>query len=197
MANVTRLGFGQVEPNHMSYKRTGQIYAQYPAAEDITILENGQFLKYNGKTNTADLEGAGEWLMVYNEIKLYDEREQMYKDFAMIKENYTPGSDSYSHEGWGPYKGQMTPRLVKTNIGDIFTTNTIEKANTSNKITVDLGKEEADYEPGTVLKIDTTTGFLSVDGDDTTMEFEVIESFGGRKTTMPDGQFGVKLMRIK
>ena len=37
---VTR-GYGQVEPNHLSAQRTAQIYAQLPAAADITVLENG------------------------------------------------------------------------------------------------------------------------------------------------------------
>ena len=39
MANYTRTGFGQVEPNHLSAQRTAQIYAQLPAAADIEILE--------------------------------------------------------------------------------------------------------------------------------------------------------------
>ena len=44
---IDRTGFGQVEPNHLSAQRTGQIYAQLPAKSDINILENGQFVKYN------------------------------------------------------------------------------------------------------------------------------------------------------
>ena len=32
-------GFGQVEPNHLSAQRTGQIYAQLPAAATINKLE--------------------------------------------------------------------------------------------------------------------------------------------------------------
>ena len=34
-------GYGQVEPNHLSAQRTGQIYAQLPANPDILILEQG------------------------------------------------------------------------------------------------------------------------------------------------------------
>ena len=30
---IKRIGFGQVEPNHLSMQRTGQIHAQLPAAE--------------------------------------------------------------------------------------------------------------------------------------------------------------------
>lgn len=41
MATIKRIGFGQVEPNHLSAQRTGQIYAQLPAANTITQLENG------------------------------------------------------------------------------------------------------------------------------------------------------------
>jgi hypothetical protein len=47
MATITRVGFGQVEPNHLSAQRTAQIYAQLPAASDIKVLENGQFVKYD------------------------------------------------------------------------------------------------------------------------------------------------------
>ena len=41
-ANFVEYGYGQVEPNHLSAQRTGQIYAQLPAAADIDVLENGQ-----------------------------------------------------------------------------------------------------------------------------------------------------------
>ena len=44
-------GYGQVEPNHLSAQRTGQIYAQLPARADIGLLENGQFVKYNYQTD--------------------------------------------------------------------------------------------------------------------------------------------------
>lgn len=86
---VTR-GYGQVEPNHLSAQKTAQIYAQLPAAADIDILENGQFATYNYAADDGgqvDFEGAGEWMMVFNEIKLYRDFEQDC-DFAMKKENY-------------------------------------------------------------------------------------------------------------
>ena len=122
---IKRVGFGQVEPNHLSAQRTAQIYAQLPAKEDIDILENGQYVKYDYAKGVVDFDGPGEWMMVFNEVKLYDDRwRESYKDFAMIKEHYTPGSD-ITHEGIGPFKGQMTPRVIKTNVGDIYTTNAI------------------------------------------------------------------------
>ena len=71
---MKRIGFGQVEPNHLSAQRTAQIYAQLPAKSDINILENGQYVKYDYAAGVVDFTGAGEWMMVFNEVKLYDDR---------------------------------------------------------------------------------------------------------------------------
>lgn len=190
---MKRVGFGQVEPNHLSAQRTGQIYAQLPAKNDINLLENGQFVKYNYADGVVDFEGEGEWMLVYNEVKLYDAPwRESYKDFAMIKDNYTPGSDSITHDGLGPFKGQMVPRLFKTNIGDIFTTNCLEKANTSGKAEVTL----TDLAVGDIVAPAKTNGYLKKSDsgtttDDTVMKWQVV-----KLTTMPDGQAAVKLMRI-
>ncbi len=35
MAKITRIGYGQVEPNHLSAQRTAQIYAQLPANKSV------------------------------------------------------------------------------------------------------------------------------------------------------------------
>ena len=190
---MKRVGFGQVEANHLSAQRTGQIYAQLPAKNDINLLENGQFVKYNYADGVVDFEGEGEWMLVYNEVKLYDAPwRESYKDFAMIKDNYTPGSDSITHDGLGPFKGQMVPRLFKTNIGDIFTTNCLEKANTSGKAEVTL----TDLNVGDVVAPTKANGYLKKSDsgtttDDTVMKWQVV-----KLTTMPDGQAAVKLMRI-
>ena len=188
---IKRVGFGQVEPNHLSAQRTAQIYAQLPAKEDIDILENGQYVKYDYAKGVVDFDGPGEWMMVFNEVKLYDDRwRESYKDFAMIKEHYTPGSD-ITHEGIGPFKGQMTPRVIKTNVGDIYTTNAVGAGNTSGRaeyagIDLDLGDK---------LVVNATDGFLKkADGDvaSADMVWQVVKVY-----TMPDGQPAVKVMRIK
>lgn len=80
-------GYGQVEPNHLSAQRTAQIYAQLPADPNITVLENGQFVKYDYRNGLVNFTGAGEWMLVFNEIKLYREN-QLDCEFAMIKDNY-------------------------------------------------------------------------------------------------------------
>ncbi len=57
---MLRKGFGQVEPNHLSAKRTGQIYAQLPANKDLKLLENGEFVKYDYANNEVNKTGEGE-----------------------------------------------------------------------------------------------------------------------------------------
>lgn len=189
---IKRVGFGQVEPNHLSAQRTSQIYAQLPAKSDISILENGQYVKYDYANGEVNFTGKGEWMMVFNEVKLYDDKwRESYKDFAMIKDNYTAGSDDITHGGLGPLKGQMVPRVIKTNVGDIYTTNAVGAANTS-------GKAEYDgiaLEVGDFLKVDTT-GFLvkdeTAEASTESMLWQVVKIY-----TMADGQPAVKVMRVK
>ena len=189
MANYTRTGFGQVEPNHLSAQRTAQIYAQLPAAADIEILENGQFVKYDYANGVCNFDGEGEWMMVFNEVKLYDDFwKESYKDFAMKKENYTPGSDTITHNSLGPFKGQMTPRVIKTNVGDIYTTNCLFQGNTSGKAVVTGTMPEVGDLMGPTK---TSNGFLVKDGNEG-VQFQVVKVY-----TMADTQPAVKLMRIK
>ena len=72
-AGYVEYGYGQVEPNHLSGRRTGQIYAQLPADKEIEVLEQGQFVKYDYAKGVCDFTGEGEWMLVFNEIKLYRE----------------------------------------------------------------------------------------------------------------------------
>ena len=173
MATISRIGFGQVEPNHLSAQRNGQVYGQLPAASTIDVLENGQFVKYDYANGECNFTGAGEWMLVLNEVKLYDSFwRESYKDFAMQKVNYD--------------KGVMTPRVMKTMPGDIFTTNCIKVGNTSGKALV----EGEDLEVGATLKINAQ-GFLATDGA-SDIEFQVVKVY-----TMPDGQPAVQVMRTK
>ena len=206
----TRNGYGQVEPNQLSAQKTGQIYASLPLASDVDILQNGEFMYYDYKSGTVTANGVGEPMLVFNEVKLYEPFWQTsYKDFAMIRvgDNYvtsrlaTEGyGDGAETEGVAPTPGHsdwqagyrmdgIAPRLFKTNVGDIFTTNMVE---TGASIT---------YSQGDTLKLkkvakaaDKTgnTLVLSKDGTIDTLEFVVAKVY-----TMPDGQPGLKLQRIK
>ena len=206
----TRNGYGQVEPNQLSAQKTGQIYASLPLASDVDILQNGEFMYYDYKSGTVTADGKGEPMLVFNEVKLYEPFWQTsYKDFAMIRvgDNYvtsrlaTAGyGDGAETKGVTPNPGHsdwqagyrmdgIAPRLFKTNVGDIFTTNMVE---TGTDIT---------YSQGDTLKLkkvskaaDKTgnTLVLSKTGDIDALEFVVAKVY-----TMPDGQPGLKLQRIK
>lgn len=169
---IQRKGYGQVEPNHLSAPRNGQVYAQLPAdlkTMSIEALEQGMFVKYDEAAGKCNFTGDGEWMLVYNEEKLYDERHQMHRDFAMTK------ADAYN--------GIVVPRVFKTNIGDIYTTNMV--------------KNEA-IEKGNYLVVDTNgvlkkaTGTTLGSDDLTGMVWKVV-----KETTMPDMQPAVKLQRVQ
>lgn len=179
MATIKRKGFGQVEPNHLSAQRTGQIYAQLIADSSLNIIENGMFLKYDyqNRKAVANASVAGEWLLVYNEEKLYDPRKQAHKDFAMIKTDYVDK--------------EMVPRLFKTNIGDIYTTNTLQANTSDSAVTTGVTVSEGD------TLVVGSTGYLEVLGASATATapaFKVVAI-----TTMPDANTdypAVKLQRI-
>ena len=264
-ASYPEVGYGQVEPNHLSAQYTGQIYAQLPADPSIEVLEQGQFVKYDYAKGLVNFEGAGEWMLVYNEIKLYRDF-QRDCEFAMLKGNYQarPLDGTVMQEMYGPtrflqgkreaydnetgtfktlagelaydevnkkwvqadgehpaadysyastvediyepltdvnsreitdevskrlfmkikdYKEKMmpagttmVPRVFKTNIGDIYTTNMINA--TSEQLTL-----------GANLKVGEK-GILEP-GTDEKMTWQVVKVY-----TMPDHQRGVKIMRI-
>ena len=168
---MIRKGFGQVEPNHLSAQRTGQIYAQLPANEDIKILENGEFVKYDYANNEVNKSGKGEWMLVFNEVKLYDGYRETYKDFA---QKVSDSSD-----------GKIYPRVFKTNVGDIYTTNCFENSAASR----DAETEMTDLEVGDKLGINEK-GFLEKDAS-SDIQFQVAKVY-----TMADGQEAVKVQRI-
>lgn len=246
-ASYVEYGYGQVEPNHLSAQRTAQIYAQLPADSKIDVLEQGQFVKYDYASGLVNFTGKGEWMLVYNETKLYREH-QIDCEFAMRKDDYqariyspfgygvdkdgnptangdeafdrqsryyngvdsdgntsttinekkfnyddvTAGPDMYElHYNEdpfhivGPYKEKkmpegttMVPRVFKTNVGDIYTTNTV------NETTLAVGD---------ILTPQAKDGILAKAGAEAAdMQWQVVKVY-----TMPDHQKGVKVMRIK
>lgn len=210
-------GYGQVEPNHLSAQRTGQIYAQLPAAANIKMLQNGQFVKYDYAKGVVDFAAdvPSEWMLVYNEVKVY--RDFLGDaDFAMIDRNYVARvynpvgaddadggrlrdyrdivapADPYevdstedpfakmmikSGPGMMPEGTRMVPRVFKTNIGDIFTTNMIDE-------------DAEDLEVGKILSPRAADGILVL-SDEGDMKWQIVKVY-----TMPDHQKGVKIMRI-
>ena len=262
-AAYVEIGYGQVEPNHLSAQRTGQIYGQLPADPSIEVLEQGQFVKYDYAAGLVNFTGKGEWMLVYNEIKLYRES-QLDCEFALVKDHYqarvySPLDWEKTQEMYGPTrllqgvrerwnpetetfdtledlpvydkKGNrleetpdysfankvydyyemddvnnpeikedyrkrlfmklrdyeermmpkgttMVPRVFKTNVGDIMTTNTIN---------------ETELAMGDLLTPQAADGILAKAGaENADMIWQVVRVYN-----MPDFQRGVKIMRIK
>lgn len=176
MATMKRIGFGQVEPNHLSAQRNGKIYAQLPAASTLKVLENGQFVKYSYAEGEVNLTGAGEWMLVFNEVKLYDDAwRESYKDFALQATNAVGG--------------EIYPRVFKTDIGDIFTTNCLKLANTSG--TAEVTMEDLAVKDKLTVN---AAGYLEKASEPITagtMTWQVVKVY-----TMADGQAAVKVQRI-
>ena len=279
---MVKYGFGQVEPNHLSAQRTSQVYGQLPANPDIDLLQQGQFVKYDYANGEVNFTGAGEWMLVYNEIKLYRDFQDDC-EFAMIKDNYQAriyspfGGVKYNTEGikvgingvenganykdtdiflgkqsryyngtkdgtgtefeinrngitiknghafvdgkdMGPVDDvtaapdmyemhynedpfhiyglgkelrmpdgtTMVPRVLKTNVGDIFTTNTVDEVIENIK----TGTQATILVPRSTDGILVPTGADDADTD-CGMKWQVVKIY-----TMPDHQPGVKVMRI-
>lgn len=217
MANFTRIGFGQVEPNQLSAQKTGQIYASLPLDESVKVLQNGEFMYYSYADNKVTAEPTVEGqepMLVFNEIKIYEDYLRL-KDFAMIRvgDNYVTnpsavGRVTQANYGWAdgvdtygdgslnvpatisPEHSErqaakyrmdgFAPRMFKTNVGDVFTTNMV--------------KTGVEYAVGNVLtpKKNTDTKTLQLEIGNGDIEFVVAKVY-----TMPDGQPGLKLQRIK
>jgi hypothetical protein len=189
MATFKRESFGQVEPTHLSAQRNGAIYAQWTYDGSAEFLENGQFLFFKqGKLveNLGANVGSAEPFLVFNEVKLYDGWRESYADFAMKPDN----------------AGVMTPRVVKTAIGDTVITNTLKNARGTQNITVAAGD---------VLVVNEY-GFLDVLSSDDLSKGQDQGSYTQAEyvaahdrmawqvteiTTMADGKTAVKVVRIK
>ena len=218
MANFTRIGYGQVEPNQLSAQKTGQIYASLKLDDKVKVLQNGEFMYYSYADNMVTAEPTVEGqepMLVFNEIKIYEDLLAL-KDFAMIRvgDNYVTNNAAVGrvtsapidpitgtaaevygdgsltvgvnanpgHTEYGYRMDGIAPRLFKTNIGDIYTTNMVEV--------------DTEYSVGDILKLKkndaSKTLVLSKSGDINTIEFVVAKVY-----TMPDGQPGLKIQRIK
>lgn len=200
-----RNGYGQVEPNQLSAQKTGQIYASLPLDTAVDVLQNGEFMFYDyadGKVTATQTLGKGaEPMLVFNEVKLYEEPYRTtYKDFAMIRvgDNYvtsklataaygdgaeTEGASIAAHTEY-PYRMDgIAPRMFKTNIGDIMTTNMVDLTGT--------------YALGDLLGLEKSSAntlvlcpVASAEAD-IAMRWQVVKVY-----TMPDGQAGLKLQRV-
>lgn len=218
MADFTRIGYGQVEPNQITGIKTGEIYASLPLDPEVDLLQNGEFMYYDYSkgyvTATPEAESADlEPFLVYNEIKIYEDK-LSYKDFAMIRvgDNYvtndpavgrvtsknadgstygggslTTGVPQY-HDSWqaGYRMEGIAPRLVRVHPGNVYTTNMVVTG--------------VEYSKGDVLKLKKSANNTLVLGKYAAGTAGVLNApvFTVVKVyTMPDGQPGLKIQRVK
>ena len=175
-ATFVKLGYGQIEPNHLSARRNGKIYAQLPADKTIDVLENGQFVKYDYAKGVVNFTGEGPWMLVFNEPKVYGSRETN-ADFAMKREDYAAYVYNAANDAM-PEGTVMVPRVMNTDRGDIYTTNMVGEES------LVKGDKLAPNAKGILDKASAESATECV--------WQVAKVY-----TMPDEQPGVKLIRIK
>jgi hypothetical protein len=144
--------------------------------------------------------------LVFNEVKLYDGWRESYKDFAMIRvgDNYVTTDLATSGYGDGAntagvaanpvhteYNYRMdgfAPRMFKTNIGDIYTTNMVK---TGVEYAVGDCLTPKKNDTSKTLKLEKATAD-PISGKYDGMIWRVVQVY-----TMPDGQPGLKLQRVQ
>ena len=167
MALLGKKGYGQVEPNHLAGQKSGMIFAQLPVANSIDTVQNGMFMKYDVAAGEINLDGNGEYMLVYSEVKLYDPRET-YKDFVLTKDQSVDG--------------KIYPRLIGTFPGDIITTNLVD-------VTTAKGSRAKKF-----LQVDSDTGILK-EASVPVAELALWQVV--KETTMPDGQYALKIVKVR
>lgn len=175
-AKFVKLGYGVIEPNHLSARRNGKIYAQLPADKSIEVLENGQFVKYDYANGVVNFTGEGPWMLVFNEPKVYESR-KTNADFAMKREDYAAYVYNAANDAM-PEGTVMVPRVMNTDRGDIYTTNMVDEESLT------VGDRLAPNAKGILNKASAESATECV--------WQVAKVY-----TMPDEQPGVKLIRIK
>ena len=115
-------------------------------------------------------------MLVFNEPKVYESR-QTNADFAMKREDYVAYVYNAANDAM-PDGTVMVPRVMTTDAGDIMTTNMIDEE------TLIKGDKLAPNAKGILDKASGATATECV--------WQVAKVY-----TMPDGQPGAKLIRIK
>jgi hypothetical protein len=141
-----------------------------PVADEVLDRQSRYYNGIDADGNSEITIGEGESAKTYG-----------YDDVTAGKDMYEIHYNEDPVHIYGPYKEglmpagtTMVPRVFKTNVGDIFTTNTVNASELS---------------VGDILVVGDD-GILKV-GTDDKMEWQVVKVY-----TMPDHQRGVKIMRI-
>ena len=177
MARMIIDGYGQVELNNVAFRRDGRIEAQCkPDETDFSqaVVENGMLLAVDNVARTVKFatDSSLPVALVYSAEHMYDERKPGLKNF------FLKGKDDF------------LPRLGFLAVGDKYTTNCI--AYDSSEFADDSALESA------LDALDNTPLWAGVGADGAHVVSASAPSFGPKirvikKTTMPDGQLGLKM----
>ena len=163
--------YGQVEPNNLSGRRSGRVYAQKEMKAGVldTLadkkLQNGMFMVYD-LAEGCHVDGTkGELGLVFNEVKIYDDSRESYRDFYV-----KPGTD-----------GKIFPRIIGLVKNDVYTTNMVD-------LTTAFGTGAT-----AGLKLVPVNGVLTETAApaDTDIVLTIV-----KETTMPDGSKAVKVQYL-
>ena len=125
-------------------------------------------MKYDVAAGEINLDGNGEYMLVYSEVKLYDPRET-HKDFVLTKDQSVDG--------------KIYPRLIGTFPGDIITTNLVD-------MTTAKGTRAKKF-----LQVDSGTGILKEVTSSASEDLALWQVI--KETTMPDGQYALKIAKVR
>lgn len=175
-------GFGQLELNNVFFRRAGMVEAQCALGEDFAVVpaENGMLLAVDRVNRIVKFPVAGENMPIalnYTSEHMYDERAKGLRDFKLER-------------------GTFYPRMGFLSVGELFTTNCFSYDSeefTNEEKLMEAVKDKATLaakvvyggacENGTIKLSATKPAFGPV--------LRVVE-----KTTMPDGQFALKLQVV-
>lgn len=167
---LTIVGYGQIEPNNVTFTRDGRVEAQCKLADGV-VAENGMLLAVDAANGQVKLPVAAETLPVglhYSSEKNYNQFLVGLKDFKLEK---------------------GCPRIGFLTVGETFTTNCIAYDDT--KHTTEAALKEAIAACGTTALYGgiSTTGAILISATKPTVGpvLKVIKA-----TTMPDGQYAVE-----
>ena len=176
-------GYGQIELNNVAFRRDGRIEAQCkPAVEalkeqNIDFIENGMLLAVDNINRVVKpaVDGSLPIAIVYSGEHMYDERANALKDFKLGLEN------------------DFLPRLGYTTLADKLTTNCV---------CYDDAEFENDEKFVEALENIAEVKLFGGACEAGAIKVSATEpAFGPKllvvkKTTMPDGQLGIKFQQI-
>lgn len=167
-------GYGQIEPNNVTFTRDGRIEAQCALADESFVAENGMLLAVDVSNMVVKAPGAAETLPIaihYSTEKIYNQFTPGLKNFRLTKK-----------DGYYPRMGYLT-------VGEVFTTNCICYD------TTDFTNEEALKTAISSVKTTALYGGISTLG---AIKIQKTKPTVGpvlkvaKATTMPDGQYAVE-----